>query len=155
MRCKQVTKKLIFYIEKELDVKEAALIQNHLEECPKCKLLYYQLEQSLNLINEDKLTESNPFFVTRVTESIKSKAQKNTILGWFSEKQYVLQTSLYIILIILALFTGRHLGTTYEPAEQASAIDQVDTNDYQLFADSYNYNFDQNVYILETADDEE
>jgi predicted anti-sigma-YlaC factor YlaD len=155
MNCKLIEKKLIFYIDNELDAKDSASVRAHLDECPKCKFIYNQIYESLELINEDKLTDSNPFFYTRVMEGIRKKSAYKPELKWLPGKQFVLQTSLYLILGIFALLLGTYLGSGHTFVDETALSNQTDTTDYQLFANSYKLDLTQNVYTVEMERDEE
>jgi predicted anti-sigma-YlaC factor YlaD len=149
MNCKLIEKKIIFYLENELDAKQSSMVEAHLNECLACKYLYTQIEASLNIIKSDKLTETNPFFSTRVIEKVKNQTKTNPILDWIPKKQLVFQFSVYILLIFFALMAGSYLGSGINATDQIVTETNSDTTDYQLFADSYHYNFNRNEYAIE------
>ncbi len=146
---------MIFYIEQDLDTKESALVKAHLDECSNCRFLCNQIEQSLKLFNEDKLTATNPFFVSRVMQGIKENTEKKSIFTWLGQKQYVLQTALYTATIVLSLLAGIYLGSGTTPQEETNLFNETEETDYQLFADSYDYQFNKNTYLAEVSDNEE
>jgi len=147
--CKLIEKKLIFYIDNELNVNESALVKAHLEKCPSCQCLLNQLGECLNLIEEDKLKETNPFFQARLMEKIKSQDKKLPVWSWIPKKQLAFQFTIYILLGFFALLAGIYLGSGNTVVDESSLIEQIDTTDYELFANSYNYNFNQNIYQVE------
>lgn len=155
MKCKTIQKKLIFLIEDELDKKESSVVKAHLDTCSDCRFLFNQLEQSLAFISNDKLTDTNPFFVTRVMESIRQKPTKNSIFGWLEQKQMVLQAAIYAFTISISLLAGIYLGSENTKQDDVTFINETEKTDYQLFADSYNNQFNKNEYLPETSNDEE
>ncbi len=53
MNCKQVDKKLLFYLDEELDEKEKQAIERHLAACPSCQSKLQSLENTRGLLHMD------------------------------------------------------------------------------------------------------
>lgn len=152
MECKLIEKKLIFYIEDELDARESALVKAHIDNCQACNYIFGRMKQNLDFIKDDILSVSNPFFHTRVMAAIQN--QKRASHSWIKQKQLILQTATYGFIIIFALIAGIFLGSGNAVNEQALMEDQADTTDYQLFANSYKYHFSKDVYVVESTTNE-
>jgi hypothetical protein len=153
--CRQIRKKLIFYIENELGADDTGLVRAHLEVCPDCSFLYGQINDSLQLIGADRKTDSNPFFYTRLNERLKNQADKQPLFGWLPKKQVILQAALYIVLGFMALTGGIYLGSVNPEIDEEIQTNITDTTDYQLFASSYNFNFNKSSYITDITNEEE
>ena len=153
MNCKLIEKKLLFFIENELDVKEMESVREHLDKCSDCHSLYLRIHDCIDLIQNDRLTETNPFFVTRVTERLKSANNKGLIRNL--KKEFVLQLAFYLVLGMLAIFSGLYLGSGNQVIDESKLTQGTDTTDYQLFANSYNFNFNKNANSIEIVSDEE
>lgn len=149
MKCKLIEKRLIFFIENELQEKESILVKAHLEICPECRLLYEKMEADLEFLKTDRVHESNPFFHVRVAEKIKNPLLNKRDLRILPKKQYIVQFAFYMLLGIFALIGGIYLGSG-TVVDESVLSNQTDTADFQLFANSYNYNFNQNIYQIES-----
>lgn len=109
MDCKQINKKLIFYIEKSLSDFEMQEIKSHIKKCDSCKQLSAILESSLNVIDEEKKVTTNPFLHTRVMQQIENRKEKTSFAHQFSIKR-VLQPAFYSIILIVGIGFGVTLG---------------------------------------------
>jgi hypothetical protein len=147
--CRLIEKKLIFYIDNELDEKESGLVMAHISECTDCQFLFRELSDGLKLLDEDKLTDSNPFFITRVMEKMKNESQNEATWNWIPKRKLALQFAIYIILGIFAIITGFYLGSGNNVVDEITFDEQIDTTDYQYFANSYSTNFDKNAYSID------
>jgi predicted anti-sigma-YlaC factor YlaD len=155
MNCKQVQNKLIFVIEGDLQADESNAVHAHLDNCKECQQLYNQLKVSISFLNEDKLTETNPFFVSRVMAAIELQPQMNPLINWLKNKQYALQVSFYTILVILGILLGHFLGKD-RIIEPATAKQDKEVIDDQLFAESYQIQVnEEDVYIIKADDTQE
>jgi predicted anti-sigma-YlaC factor YlaD len=155
MNCKLVEKKLIFYIDNELNVNESLLVKAHLDACAECKSAYDHLLECVGLIAVDKLTATNPFFYTRLKERMEAQTSKKIVFSWLPSRQVVLQSAFYVILGAFALFSGFYLGSNNIMVNESSLIKESDTTDYQIFANSYNFNFNKNIYVVDMVNNEE
>ena len=152
MKCKLIEKKLIFYFENELDEKESELIKAHLDQCHECNYLFDNMKQSLNLIGDDILKDSNPFFYTRVAGAIENQKKRRT--GRILQKELIFQIVSYTFIVLLAMFAGIYLGSGVAVNNQAAQEVQSDTTDYQLFASSHQFHFSEKVYMVESISNE-
>lgn len=118
MKCKTVHKKLIFYINKEINNTENEEIKTHLQNCENCFDLYTELEATLNLIKKKKTLEPNPFLYTRIKQKLKDieSEKKRVIFNPVYKK--VLQPVLLSFFLAASLFSGIKLGNIYEIKQQ-------------------------------------
>ena len=63
MKCRLIEKKLIFYIENDLDANESMLVKAHLDNCSKCMKIYSMMKQNLDFVKDDILTRIKSFFL--------------------------------------------------------------------------------------------
>ena len=125
MKCKSVHKKLIFYIDKELVQSEHDFIDNHLLECETCLHLYNELLASFNLIEKKKVLKPNPFLYTRIKQSLDNQA-KNELRVLKPAYVRVLQPVLLTFVLMISVFSGIKLGSTYEiKSPENSTISQT------------------------------
>jgi predicted anti-sigma-YlaC factor YlaD len=155
MECRHIHKKLIFYLEKELNVSEAAAFSTHLENCGSCRLLAEKLANSLQLLSTDKLIQTNPFFVSRVMAKLENQAKEAIGWNWLRKPQFAFQAILYVLTIAISLLAGIYLGSGTKEPVSFTLNNNAENSDYQLFADSYNYQFNKNTYQPVISEDEE
>jgi predicted anti-sigma-YlaC factor YlaD len=108
MKCKDVDKNLIFYLDGELSSEQEKEITEHLGQCSKCRKLYSRLAEVWGHQETEKIPYQ-PFFFTRVKEGVKNK--KGTQAK--SLKKYgklILQPAIYFIVLGLGIFIGVQLG---------------------------------------------
>jgi len=149
MDCKQIQKKLIFYIEGDLDSVESAKIISHIEVCKECEFLLSQLKSSLLFLEQEKQTETNPFFFSRVMAGLEKEPKQSFIINWLRRKQYSLQIVGYSILVFLAITAGHYLGKDKITIEMETATQENVISDNQLFAESYQFQInEEDVYII-------
>ncbi len=156
MNCGEVQNKLIFFIEGDLHSNYSILIKEHIEKCRDCKYLLDQLKASLEFIEKDKQTETNPFFVTRVMASVNSEPKQIPLINWLRKKQYSIQVSLYSLLIVAAIALGHYLGKDKVTVEMEAVLQEKEISDNQLVAESYQFQInDEDVYIIKADENGE
>lgn len=136
MNCKEFENKLIFYIEGSLPDNETANMKSHLNDCNTCKTLHEKMSAALTLIDQDKITETNPFFFNRLTEQLEKNNQKSKL----KTKDFYLQVVSYAAAIAIAVVLGIGLGRTTELNNDIAFDNETELSEYQIFADSYNMN---------------
>ena len=137
MNCKEVNKELIFYIEDSISIEKKQAIENHINECTNCRKLYDVLRESFEIIENEKITKTDSFFYTRLSEKIKQIDKPKEKQIWLKSKQVYLQSIAASIAIILSIYSGILLGSTEVNANNIGA-ENIEPNDYELFAESYN-----------------
>ncbi len=116
MNCRNIHKKLIFFLEGELSEPEAQKVAQHLTECSDCAAFAREMEKSLHVIIKERSPEVNPFFFTR----IKARMEKETeiqrspylVLIW----NRVLQPIVFSLILLSGIYVGIRIGqpTTYQ-----------------------------------------
>ena len=81
MKCKTIHKKLIFFLEAELPIQEMNDVKNHLENCHDCKAFADYLQNTLEIIEEEKQFDVNPFFYTRVKAGLEKEETAGQLAG--------------------------------------------------------------------------
>lgn len=106
MNCKNVNKKLIFYIENDLPDNEAVEIQKHLSECKQCRAKYHFLKQTLAEIEYQKNIKANPFIATRILSRTADTTQKYRL-------KKALSSVLIALFLLFAIFLGKKSADFY------------------------------------------
>ena len=108
MKCKNVHNKLIFFLEKELPVSEMEQVQKHLDECSECARFTAEMKNTLQILDNDKVNDENPFFYTRVKERLAKQAEEQPAVRPVLVR--ILQPVAFSILLLLGIYGGFKLG---------------------------------------------
>jgi len=151
MDCKEVNNKLIFHTENTLSIEENNAIENHIKKCDKCRKLYNTLKEGFEIIENEKIKETDSFFYTRLSEKIKKIDNPNKKQIWLKSKQVYLQSIAAAIIMFLSIYSGILLGSTQTNINEVS-VNYEKVNEYELVAESYNLsetasNYDMNLII--------
>jgi len=140
MKCNDVRHKLIPFINNELDSKQIDNINIHLGKCEHCQRIYEFTKNSLITINNDKRTESNPFFY----QSVMAKMEKTYESKKLSISQNILKYSVAAMLSIMSIVGGSYIGSFGAEIINESAINEspsqyeimdIANNDIDIFKD--------------------
>ena len=110
MKCKSVHNKLIFFLEKELPVSEMEQVQKHLDECSECARFTAEMKNTLQILDNDKASNGNPFFYTRVKGRLSKQAEEQPAVRPVLVR--ILQPVAFSILLLLGVYGGFKLGQT-------------------------------------------
>ncbi len=119
MKCNKVHSKLIFFLEKELPVSEMEQVRKHLDECSECALFAAEMENTLRILESDKVTDENPFFFTRVKARLEKQSQEVPVARPVLVR--ILQPVAFSIILLLGIYGGFKLG-------QAPKMTTADSN---------------------------
>jgi len=140
MECNDVKYKLIPFINNELDSTQIDNINIHLSECEDCRRIYEFTQKSLITINNDKRTESNPFFY----QSVMAKMERTHKAKNLSISQNILKYSVAAMLSIMSIVGGSYIGSFGAEIINESAINDssskyeimdIANNDIDIFKD--------------------
>ena len=150
MNCKDFQTSIVFFVDGELDKQNSAQFENHLESCTKCKELFEQVSLSYNFIKEDRITESNPFFYSKVKALIDHEKQTSGF-SLFAPKKFSFQIAAYIIIGIFAISAGYFIANDKTYLGQESLQEQYEVTDEELFADLHYLTLSTNdLYVVKT-----
>ncbi len=113
MKCKDVHKNLIFYIDRELSSAKNKEIEEHLSGCEKCSKLYNEIKSTMSVVENEKNIETNPFLYTRIKQKL-DDIDKNTTKPIFAiQKRRLLQPALVTFIIAIGVFIGVSIGNSF------------------------------------------
>ncbi|MCD4792421.1 MAG: zf-HC2 domain-containing protein [Bacteroidales bacterium] len=118
MKCKNIHKKLIFFINDELTGSINEEIKIHLKGCKKCNNIYTALETTLNLVGKKKTIKPNPFLYTRIKQKLNEIEIEKKQAVFNPVYKRVLQPVFLSLLLAAGIFTGIKLGSSYEIKQQ-------------------------------------
>ncbi|NQU86836.1 MAG: zf-HC2 domain-containing protein [Mariniphaga sp.] len=110
MKCKTLHKKLIFFLEEELDVKEMELVKIHLSECSDCASFIEEMKKTLGVLEAERSPAINPFFYTRLKAKLENQESKQKQVFWRPALVRILQPAVFSILLMVGIYTGIKIG---------------------------------------------
>ena len=108
MKCKNIHNNLIFFLEKELPASEMEQVEKHLNTCEECALFAAEMKSTLQILEDDKVRDENPFFFTRVKARIQNEAENQ--LPVRSALVRIVQPIAFSIILLLGIYGGFKLG---------------------------------------------
>lgn len=111
MKCKNLHKDLIFFVEGALTPERKNEISNHLSGCEICRKFVNELSYSFEIIEKEKKIEPNPFLYSRIHNKINDYERNISTIKVTTAK--ILRPVFVILLILLGVFSGIKLGNSY------------------------------------------
>ena len=108
MICKEVHKKMDSYLSNQILGEELKSFESHLEDCTSCKHILQEVKLSLELLDNVKTVETDPFMFTRIQQRIINSYSRES--RFFSR---ILQPIAATLIIGIGLTLGILLGTEY------------------------------------------
>ncbi|MBN2565522.1 MAG: zf-HC2 domain-containing protein [Candidatus Eisenbacteria bacterium] len=78
MRCDEVQKRLVEFMEGELGAEEQAGIQAHLNKCGACAAELKAFEHTMTLLEDDGYEEPSPFYWTRFEAGLRARLRERS-----------------------------------------------------------------------------
>ena len=145
MKCKNISKKLIFLAEKSLPIAEETIIFQHLKDCVACKEQYDKLIAVEQLIHEKKLLDVSPYFYSKLKTRLES-AETNEIPAIQPAFIRVAHGSFMVLIIAIAITMGIILGQNdyrfFNNNKQVlKQTDKMIQNDYSIADEQFATNY--------------
>jgi predicted anti-sigma-YlaC factor YlaD len=143
MKCKEVNRKLSKFIEDKLSQNDNILIKSHIDNCKMCSSNYNNLVNTLNLLKPTKNIEEQAFYYTRLKQKMENKIELKTSIFDLILGKKIMQASLYLTSIVIAVFIGIQIGSYSNGNDQLSNLSEEE--DYiQVFSETqYLNDFEQ------------
>lgn len=132
MKCTDLHKDLIFYLDDELTPERKAAVNHHLKGCSKCAAFLKELEASWRIIEREKNVDTNPFLLTRIEARLQEQKHATTAKGWVLVPQRIAQPVFFSLLLVVAIYGGIKLG------ESPVNVGQDEKIENQLYLDDFN-----------------
>jgi len=107
MKCKAIHKKLIFFLENDLPENEMEDIRLHLAECQECAAFAEYMRKTLNVVDQERGPDVNPFFYTRVKARLENEAVKDAVVPLWAR---ILQPAVFTLLLLAGVYAGIKIG---------------------------------------------
>jgi len=138
-------------LDKELGREVSVSFDKHIEYCKDCKQLFENVRDCYVGIEENIITEVNPFFYTRVKSTIEGQRNQGyTLIGM---KKLILSWGAYIIIGFFAVAAGYLIANDKSYIEDESAIYNYEMSDEELFADSHYLTLSTDDLYVVTTDE--
>jgi ABC-type phosphate transport system permease subunit len=143
MKCKEVNRKLSKFIEDKLSQNDNIVIKTHIDNCKMCSSNYNNLVNTLNLLRPTKNIEEQAFYYTRLKQKMENKLELKTSIFDLILGKRIMQASLYLTSIVIAVFIGIQIGSYSNSNDQLSNLSEEE--DYiQVFSETqYLNDFEQ------------
>lgn len=132
MDCRETRRKLSAYQDGELADSQRAQVEQHLKQCSACSMVFQQMNQLWDIMENVETIESAPYFWTRLAQRLHERSKPK--VAWrpfFAPVQKVSFSLLVICLLVLGFAIGMFLGhNIYHQSQLTSAaadqeLDQV------------------------------
>lgn len=145
MKCKSISKKLIFLAEKSLPIAEETIIFQHLKDCVACKEQYDKLIAVEQLIHEKKLLDVSPYFYSKLKTRLES-AETTEISVLQPALVRFAHGSFMVIVVAIAILMGIFLGQNdYRYLNNNKQVlkqtDKMIQNDYSIADEQFATNY--------------
>jgi hypothetical protein len=142
MNCKEFKKRIIPYIENNLNESDYDNFVQHIENCNSCKILLEKIKESYDFTNLKASNIEDPFFYTRLVQKLENRSTENhTILKTLNRRlQPVYITALILIGIYFGIYLGNsyHSNQTYSEEVRKNQIDAYAKDNYIILAENEN-----------------
>lgn len=122
MNCKEIRKKLIFFIDKELSEEENVYISNHLKDCRDCSFLYNKLQNTLSVTETEKKIPVNPYFYNLRFTNYDLRFQEDKFIPSFIK---ILKPVYISAIFVIAIFIGINIGNSIFEKHQKNLSKQI------------------------------
>jgi len=139
MKCSDIQRQLVFFIEKKIPLELSDQIIFHLESCKKCKHLYINIEATYNSTEDVSRFPVNPFFYTRLIQKIKNEEDRNKS-DFFGLLLNKLSIPALFLLVLTAIYIGISLGSRLDNDNRLLVSENTRMLKLQQFADEYYLN---------------
>lgn len=111
MRCDQVQRLLIDYIEGELSPADMAAVREHIEECRDCAAEAAAFESTRDLLRNDGYVEPSPFYWTRFHARLRERMGRGSAWAGVDDRWGVLVPRLAPVAVaVLCFAVGMWIG---------------------------------------------
>jgi anti-sigma factor RsiW len=109
MKCKSIHIKLIRYLDGEIKGDLQHEIEAHLKTCSHCSELLVRLKKALDIIDEEKKIQYDPYMLTRIMARLED--QKEIVIR--NRLQVAFQAIAFTVLIAAGIYSGIILGKDF------------------------------------------
>lgn len=124
MDCRDLGYDIFLYAENLLTGNRKEILERHLVDCKECRDFLGYVKVSLQVLEDEKQTEANPFLSTRILAAKEAEEQlKPVVRRWAPALAFV-------ILFVAAIFGGITLGKLYSQTIASSGSDVQEEMSY-------------------------
>ena len=141
MKCKAIHKKLIFYLDGELPQEEMEQVRQHILTCQLCAAFAGEMEKTMGIIEQEKVTEENPFFYTRIKARLVNEREELDELEKRPVWLKVLQPAFFSVILLFGIYGGFkiaqpqkiHLANNELQEEVIPYLNEMETEPLETF----------------------
>jgi len=113
MKCENFKNNIVSYLEATISSVNKRLFDEHLKECPECKVLFKEFSETWNAISEPVHETLSPYFQIKLLNRI-SEYEKAPLLSRIFVFRKVYKPALAALVCALGIFIGYKLGSIPE-----------------------------------------
>jgi hypothetical protein len=138
-RCKQCKDLFDEALCQELNKEQKLFLENHLQECPKCRSEFEEANGMLNFMKKRIRQEPGPVFWDDYWEKLQDRMEKENVMHSKSEKRretfsqffqflnfsprWVVQAAAALVLVVIGIFIGREI---FPPSSTKNLVKQME-----------------------------
>ena len=122
MKCKEAHKQFLFLAEGNISGAEKSETEKHISECDACSALYKNIHETFNVIRDEKVSEINPFFFTRIEQRMKNKVAPEKVT-FVPKLKKVIEPLMLAAVIAIGLFFGVLIGSNSQSEVEMANIE--------------------------------
>lgn len=134
MKCKDLHKLMVPFIEKRLTNKEHSEFENHISGCKECKDFLNEFQKTYSLIETEKILEPNPFFYAVLKAKMENKAIKHYGFSYIFLSK-IIQPAIFSLILIAGIYTGLKIG---KDSYNISVQQKYDTKELSMYLNELN-----------------
>ena len=116
MKCKKIRRKLVAYLDGELDRKKRLSVEKHLLECTECRKEVNLLSETFYLLKNQKRITPSESFETELWRRIHSAEKKETAPHFLRRITYIILPAAVAAALIIGVFR-ENLGERLTPSQ--------------------------------------
>ncbi len=137
MKCKEINSKLIFYAENDLLMEDKLEMEKHFSACKSCSESLSFLQKAMESIEEEKMVDVNPYFVSKTVNGLKESEKSNVQFGFSSVLKPALLVFLFVVAIGSGVFMGSNFAVGTESLQHSDLVDpyfnEIENETIELF----------------------
>ncbi|MEA3504106.1 MAG: zf-HC2 domain-containing protein [Bacteroidota bacterium] len=120
MNCKDFEKNMIDFIEGALSKAMQIAMQEHIDNCNRCKRVFQDVKSTYSLLGNEDKPELKPFFMTRLEQRIENEKENGIPVV---RLQWLYSTAAAAI-VVIGLALGVTIGKNISPAQLVDSYSQ-------------------------------
>jgi predicted anti-sigma-YlaC factor YlaD len=139
MNCKGVKNIIYTKSPEELTEKEKTLLHDHFSSCGNCSKLYKNINETLNLINEEKNIIAGDHIKSRMIDAISNEMNTKGQARVLNVRS-IFQLAAAVVVLLISIYTGVAIGNQYFQSKdewRLSNTENLNSIQYSNYVEEY------------------